>query len=61
MQPKFGYALPEVRRFDPDALALGLQDSAPGVNFALAQFALENVAAEDLLLSMAIENCALWG
>ena len=61
MQPKFGYVLLDVRRFDADTLALGLQDSASGVNFALAQFALENAAAEDLLLSMAIENCALWG
>ena len=48
MQPKFGYMLLEVRRFDADALALGLQSGAPGVNFALAQFALENASAEGL-------------
>ena len=48
MQPKFEYVLLEVRRFDRNALALGLQASAPGVNFTLAQFALENASAEDL-------------
>ena len=53
MQPKFEYALLEVRRFDPDALAMGLQGSVPGVNFALAQFALENTSAEDLPAAMA--------
>ena len=53
MQPKFKYALLEVRRFDPDALAMGLQGSVPGVNFALAQFALENASAEDLPAAMA--------
>ena len=42
----------EVRRFDADALALGLQGSAPGVNFALAQFALENASAEGLPTAM---------
>ena len=52
MQPKFEYVLLEVRRFDADALALGLQDGAPGVNFALAQFALENVSAEGLPAAM---------
>ena len=53
MQPKFGYVLLEVRRFDAEALALGLQGDAPGVNFALAQFALENTSAEDLPAAMA--------
>ena len=53
MQPKFEYVLLEVRRFNADALALtplalGLQDGTPGVNFALAQFALENASAEGL-------------
>ena len=52
MQPKFEYALLEVRRFAPDTLALGLQGSAPGVNFALAQFALENASAEGLPAAM---------
>ena len=32
---------------------LGLQGSAPGVNFALAQFALENASAKDLPAAMA--------
>ena len=53
MQPKFEYVLLEVRRFDADAMALGLQDGAPGVNFASAQFALENASAEDLPAAMA--------
>ena len=48
IQPKFEYELLEVRRFDRDTLALGLRGSAGGVNFALAQFALENASAESL-------------
>ena len=48
IQPKFEYMLLEVRCFDRDALALGLQEGASGVNFALAQFALENASAESL-------------
>ena len=53
MQPKFKYALVEVRRFAPDALELGLRGDASGVNFALAQFALENASAENLPVGMA--------
>ena len=53
MRPKFKYALLEVQRFDPDVLAMGLQGSVPGVNFALAQFALENASAEGLPADMA--------
>ena len=53
MQPKFKYALVEVRRFAPGALALGLRGDASGVNFALAQFALENASAENLPVDMA--------
>ena len=53
IQPKFQYVLLEVRRFDADDLALGLQGSASGVNFALAQFALENASAKDLPAAMA--------
>ena len=53
MQPRFTYALLEVRRFEGDALALGLQAARAGVNFALAQFALENASAEDLPAAMA--------
>ena len=53
MQPRFEYALLEVRRFAPEALALGLRGSAAGVNFALAQFALENASAEGLPAAMA--------
>ena len=52
MQPKFEYVLLEVRRFNAGTLALGLQDSTPGVNFALAQFALENASAEGLPAAM---------
>ena len=52
MQPKFKYALVDVRRFAPDALALGLRGDASGVNFALAQFALENASAKDLPAAM---------
>ena len=48
IQPKFEYVLLEVRRFGRDALALGLQEGTGGVNFALAQFALENASAEIL-------------
>ncbi len=46
-------ALLEVRRFKGDALALGLQAARAGVNFALAQFALENASAKDLPAAMA--------
>ena len=46
-------ALLEVRRFDWDALALGLQAVPSGVNFAAAQFALENASAEALPAAMA--------
>ena len=53
MQPRFTYALLEVRRFEGDALALGLQAARAGVNFALAQFALENASAEALPAAMA--------
>ena len=52
MQPKFKYALVEVRRFAPGALALGLRGDASGVNFALAQFALENASAKELPAAM---------
>ena len=52
IQPKFQYELLEVRRFDRDVLALGLQEGAFGVNFALAQFALENASAEILPKAM---------
>ena len=48
MQPKFRYTLFDVRRFDPDALAEGLRQAPPSVNFALALFALENASAPDL-------------
>ncbi len=48
IQPKFEYELLEVRRFNQDVLALGLQEGAFGVNFALALFALENASAENL-------------
>ena len=54
MQPRFEYALLEVRRFAPEALALGLRGSAAGVNFALAQFALENASAQELPAAMAV-------
>ena len=53
MQPRFKYVLLEVRRFHANALALGLQGSTTGVNFALAQFGLENASAEDLPTAMA--------
>ncbi len=53
IQPKFQYELLEVWRFDRDALALGLQGDASGVNFALAHFALENATAEGLPTAMA--------
>ena len=48
MQPRFRYWLIDVRRFDPNALAEGLRQAPPGVNFALALFALENASAPDL-------------
>ena len=48
LQPRFGYTLIDVRRFAPDALAEGLRQAPPGVNFALALFALENASALDL-------------
>ena len=48
MQPRFRYALIDVRRFDPNTLAEGLRQAPPGVNFALALFALENASAPDL-------------
>ena len=54
LQPKFKYALVEVRRFDPGALALGLRGDASGVNFASVQFALENASAKDLPAAMAV-------
>ena len=48
IQPQFRYELLEVRRFHRDRLALGLRESAVGVNFALAYIALENASAPDL-------------
>ena len=54
LQPKFRYALVEVRRFAPGALALGLRGDASGVNFASVQFALENASAKDLPAAMAV-------
>ena len=53
MQTRFTYALLDVRRFERDVLALGLQAAPAGVNFAAAQFALENASAEDLPAAMA--------
>ena len=53
IQPKFEYVLLEVRRFAAHDLALGLQAVPAGVNFALAQFALENASAEVLPAAMA--------
>ena len=53
IQPKFEYVLLEVRRFAAHDLALGLQTARAGVNFALAQFALENASAEALPAAMA--------
>ena len=51
IQPKFEYVLLEVRGFGPNAQ--GLRADSPSVNFALAQFALENASAEDLPAAMA--------
>ena len=53
IQPQFRYELLEVRRFGRDRLALGLREGAAGVNFALAQFALENASAPDLPVALA--------
>ena len=53
IQPQFRYELLEVRRFDRDRLALGLRESAAGVNFALAYIALENASAPDLPAALA--------
>ena len=47
-----GKASTSARRFDWKVLALGLQGSAPSVNLASAQFALENASAEGLLTAM---------
>ena len=52
LQPKFKYVLLEVRRFAPGNLALGLRGDVSSVNFALAQFALENASAKDLPAAM---------
>ena len=49
----FQDALLEARCFDVDTLTLGLQDGAPRVNFALAQFALENASVGHLPTVMA--------
>ena len=52
LQPKFKYVLLEVRRFGPSVLVPGLPADASGVNFAWAQFALENASAKDLPAAM---------
>ena len=53
LQPKFKYVLLEVRRFGLNLMVPGLRADAFGVNFAWAQFALENASAEDLPAAMA--------